>query len=111
MYRGDYFDHDPVSGLVEYYEETSDGKVHIHTYQDVEPIMDYCRRLRNEGLPDGAWEENGCSVYAILPMVIVGRLLEQGINVFDQNDIARVVDEINTNYSNFKTTYKHHAIK
>lgn len=110
MFRGDYFDHDPVSGIVEYYEETSDGQIHIHTYQDVEPFADHAQRLRNGGGPDEAWKASGATMYASLPMVIVAHMLKRGINIFDQNDMPRVIQEINTTYSNFKTTYKHHAL-
>jgi hypothetical protein len=41
---------------------------------------------------------------------IVGDMMKRGINVFDQNDMPKVVKEINTTYSNFKTTYKHHEL-
>jgi hypothetical protein len=108
--RGDFFDYDPVTGLTEYYEETPDGKFHIHTYQDVEPAMDVAQRLRNEGGPDEAWKKTGTTMYASLPLAIVGDMMKRGINVFDQNDIAKVIHEINTTYSNFKTTYKHHEL-
>lgn len=103
-------DFDPVTGIVEYYEETSDGKFHIHTYQDVEPAMDAAQRMRNEGGPDAVWKRDGVSMYATLPMVIVHDMLKRGINVFDQNDMPKVIQEINTTYSNFKTTHKHHAL-
>jgi hypothetical protein len=29
----EFFDYDPLTGITEYYEETSDGKFHIHTCQ------------------------------------------------------------------------------
>jgi hypothetical protein len=105
----DFFDYDPITGITEYYEER-DGKIYIHTRQDVQPLMDAAQRLRNEGEPDAVWKRDGVSMYASLPMVIVHELLKKGINVFDQNDMPKVIQEINTNYSNFKTTYKHHAL-
>lgn len=108
--RGEFFDYDPVSGVTEFYEETADGQIHIHTMQDVEPFMDAAQRMRNAGGPDEAWKARGCTVYATLPPVIVAHMLKRGINVFDQNDIAKVVHEVNTTYSNFKTTYKHHEL-
>ena len=107
----DFFDFDPITGVVEYYEETPDGKFHIHSRQDVEPLKDAALRMRNEGGPDDAWKKTGHTMYASLPMVIVHDMLKRGINVFDQNDMPRVIQEINTNYSAFKTTYKHHEIK
>lgn len=110
MPRGEFLDFDPLTGVAEYYEETSDGKFHIHTYQDVQPHMDAAQRLRNEGLPDEVWKRDGVSMYAALPLAVVGEMMKRGINVFDQNDIARVLHEVNTTYSNFKTTYKTHAL-
>ena len=107
--RGEYFDYDPWTGVTEYYEE-ADGKIHIHSYQDVAPAMDAAQRLRNAGEPDAVWKRDGCSMYASLPMIIVHDMLKRGINVFDQNDMPKVIQEINTTYSNFKTTYKHHAL-
>jgi hypothetical protein len=111
MYRGTYFDHDPLTGLVEYYEETPDGKGHIHTYQDVQPHLDAAQRLRNEGAPDDVWKRDGVTMYASLPLSIVGQMMKRGINIFDQNDMPKVIAEVNSTYANFKTTYKHHALK
>lgn len=110
MYRGEFFDYDPVTGVTEYYEETPDGQAHIHSYQDVEPAMDAAQRLRNAGSTDEAWKKTGWTMYASLPPVIVAHMLKRGINVFDQNDLPRVIKEVNTTYANFKTTYKHHEL-
>ncbi len=104
------FDYDPITGVAEYFEETPDGKFHIHSFQNVTPIMDAAQRMRNEGGPDEAWKETGCTMYASLPMIIVHDMLKRGINVFDQNDLPRVIKEVNTTYANFKTTHKHHAL-
>jgi hypothetical protein len=109
--RGEFFDYDPFTGLSEYYEATPDGKIHIHTYQDVEPIMDYCKALAHEGLPDDNWKKNNVSVYAILPAVLQGALFKKGINILDPNDVGKVVREVNTNYPAFKTTHKHHSVR
>lgn len=108
--RGSYFDHDPATGIVETYEETADGKIHIHTYQDVGPFLDQAQRLRNSGEPDDVWKKDECSMYASLPLTIVHDMLKRGINVFDQNDMPKVLKEVNSTYANFKTTYKHHEI-
>lgn len=106
----EFFDYDPVTGVTEYYEETSDGQFHLHYRQDVEPFMDAAQRLRNEGGPDAAWKKTGMTMYAQLPMVIVAHMMKRGINVFDQNDMPKVIKEINTTYANFKTTDKHHEL-
>jgi hypothetical protein len=110
-FRGEFFDYDPLTGLHERYEETPDGKVHIHTYQDVEPYMDAAKRIANSGTADDAWKMRGVTNYAIIPPIIQGHMLKRGINFMDQNDIGKVVREMNTTYSNFKLTHKHHEVK
>jgi hypothetical protein len=111
MPRGEFLDYDPLTGVAEYYEETSDGKGHVHTYQDVQPYLDRCERLRNEGSTDEVFRRDGVAMYADLPLTVVGEMMKKGINVFDQNDMPKVIQEIETNYSRFKTTYKHHALR
>ena len=104
-------EYDPITGLAEYYEETGDGKGHIHTYQDVQPYLDRAARLRNEGATDEVFKRDGVAMYADLPLSVVGQMMKKGINVFDQNDMPRVIQEIETNYSRFKTTYKRHSLR
>lgn len=106
--RGEFFDYDSLTGLTEYYEETPDGKTHIHTYQDVGPILDHCKALANEGLTDDAWTKQGVAVYAKLPLVVLGQMAKKGIRFFDPNHVGKVVQEVNENYPWLKTTYKHH---
>lgn len=108
--RGTFFDYDPLTGMTEYYEETSDGKFHIHTYQNVQPHLDRAERLRNSGEPDEVWKRDEVSMYASIPLSVVGEMMKRGINIFDQNDMPRVLKEINTTYSRFKTTYKTHNL-
>jgi len=109
--RGEFFDYDPFTGLTEYYEETGDGKIHIHTYQDVEPILEWSKYICNTGTADEAFTKQGVAVYAYMPAIILAQMLKRGINYLDQNDIGRVVHEMNTTYSHFKTTSKHHEVK
>ncbi len=50
-FRGQFFDYDPITGIEERFEQTPDGKFHIHTYQDVQPMMDAAMRLRKPWPP------------------------------------------------------------
>ena len=110
MFRGDFFDFDPVTGVTEYYEEHADGTVSLHSYQDVAKYKDIAAELRNNGSPDEVWKKQGASLYAVLPPVVQAEMFKKGINFLDPNDTKRVVDEINQNYPALKTTYKHHAL-
>jgi hypothetical protein len=105
----EFFDYDPVTGITEYYEEV-DGKIHIHAEQDVQPFIDAAKRIANSGTSDAAWTKHEAALYAVIPAVVQGQMLQKGINFLDPNDIGKVVKEINQNYPWLKTTYKHHAI-
>jgi len=109
--RGEYFDYDPLTGIYETYEETSDGQIQLHTYQDVSRIVESSKALAISGEPDEQWRKNGMTMYAQIPLVIVGQMLKKGINVFDQNHIGAVVREVNTNYPLLKTTFKNHEVR
>lgn len=108
--RGEFFDYDPLTGLEERYEEQGD-KIMIHTYQDVGGIVDHCKSLANEGLPDEAWRKQGVSVYAKVPLVVIGQMMRKGIKFFDPNHIGAVVREVNTNYPWLKTSNKNHEVR
>ena len=107
--RGEFFDFDPFTGLQEFVEFGADGMIHIHTYQDVEPIIDHCKALANEGLPDQNFRGEGW-LYAIIPAIVQMEMLNKGIDLKDPNDIGKVVREVNQNYPILKTTHRHHAL-
>lgn len=110
MFRGDFFDYDPITGVTEYYEESGDGTVAIHSYQDVSKYKDIAAELRNGGSPDEQWRKHGATTYAIIPPIVQLELYQKGINILDPGATKRVVDEINKNYPHLKTTYKHHEL-
>lgn len=107
----EFFDYDPLTGITEFYEETADGKGHIHSRQRVDLIMDAAKRIANSGTADDAWKKQGGTCYAVIPAIVQGHMLKRGINFMDPNDIGRVVKEMNTTYANFKTTHKHHEVR
>jgi hypothetical protein len=104
------FDVDPLTGVQEYLEFTDDGKFHITTEQDVEPILDFCKEMANAGIADGNFKKEGW-LYASIPPVVQAQLFKKGVNILDANDTKRLINEINTNYAYCKTTHKHHALK
>lgn len=109
--RGHLIDYDPLTGVAEYYEETQDGKFHVHSYQDVEPTLERMKEIRNTGTSDDVFRKNGVSMYASLPMIVVHQMMQKGINVFDQNHMPQVIKEIEANYPHLKATYKHHSAR
>jgi hypothetical protein len=65
------FDRDPVTGITEWFHfDPMTGDVHIETVQDVEPILDVNKNLKNDdeytkhGFKEEMWH------YACVPVVI-----------------------------------------
>jgi hypothetical protein len=104
----EFFDFDPITGCTEYVEFTADGKLHITTEQDVEPVLDFAKELANSGAADRNFRKEGW-LYAVIPPVVQTALFNKGINFLDPNHSRAMLREINTNYPWLKTTHKHHA--
>ncbi len=105
----EFFDYDPLSGVTEYVEFHGDT-FSITSEQDVEPILDFCKELANTRVGDGNFRGEGW-LYAAIPPVVQAQLFKKGVNILDPNDNKRLLEEINRNYSFFKTTHRHHALK
>ncbi len=106
----EFFDYDPLSGETEYLEFTSDGKFHITTEQDIQPILDFALAMRNEQIGDANFRKEGW-MYATIPPVVQAQMFKNGINILDKNDSKRVVQEINQNYPYLKLTHRHHEVQ
>lgn len=93
------------------YEDEYEGKLQVHYCQDVEPVLEYTKRLRNEGLTDKGIK-NDLWHYAQIPAVIVLEMkFKHGVDVFDKNATKKVFELINREYPNLKTSNKMHWVK
>lgn len=102
----EFFDYDPVSGVrydFDYDEEK--GNAIIHASQDVQDLLDYNARLRNDSLTDKGIKESWW-LYAKIPPIVFIKMRNQGIKAEDPREIKRVLEEINTNYPMLKVTQK-----
>jgi hypothetical protein len=77
---------------LEYYEETADGKIHIHTLSGCGAGDGLLQSPGERGLPDGNFREEGW-LYALIPPILQAQLFKKGINFLDPNDTKKVVDE------------------
>lgn len=103
--------YDPFTGISTFTEivETERGgqQILVSQEQDVEPLLDYCARLRNENMHT---VKDEFFHYAKIPAVVQIQLRKKGINVFstDPTELRRVRQEIETNYPLLKTSYARH---
>lgn len=93
---------------VETYEDSYEGKLQVHYRQDVQPILDYTSRLRNDGLTDHGIKQDLWHYAQIPPVIILEMKFKHGVDVFNKNHLKRVFELINREYPKLKTTEKSH---
>ena len=105
-----FVDYDPSRG-VETWEDTYDGKLQIHYRQDVEPVLEYTRQLRNSGLADQGIKRDMWHYAQIPPVIIMEMRFKHGVDLFNRDHEKKVFELINREYPHLKTTNKHHWVK
>ena len=100
-----YFDHDPVTGVVQYYDYDAMKDEHrITTVQDISGFLDEMKRRRDD--PDywkkGVKEE--FAHYATIPAVVEIELRKKGLDIYNQSQTKEIIKEIETNFPFCKST-------
>jgi hypothetical protein len=105
-----FVDFDPLRGLATY-EDMNDNHLQVHYRQDVEPLLEYTKTLRNEGATDSGIK-NEMWHYAQIPQVVILEMrFKHGVDIFNKNHTKRVFELINREYPHLKTTEKMHWVK
>lgn len=101
----EFFDWNPARGT--WYEvDDQDGKLVIHTKQDIKPSVDWARKQRNHGLNDygGKRDKSDLKHYATIPAHVELELRQKGINIYDKDCTKQLFKEIEQNYPKCKVT-------
>lgn len=93
------------------FEDDYDGRLQVHYQQDVEPILEYTKRLRNDGLTDYGIKQDLWHYAQIPPVIILEMRFKHGVDVFNKDHLKRVFELINREYPYLKTTEKNHWVK
>lgn len=103
------FDYDPATGIRSFWEYDEDtGKGLFRREQDVTAVVDFAKKLRSE-IADGRLEDDYMRLYAIIPTGVEMELMNKGISIYDPNNTRRILEEINKNYPDLKTTDRVHV--
>lgn len=95
---------------LETWEDEYDGKLQVHYRQDVEPILERNKMMRNDSLTDHGIKHDFWLYASIPPVVILKLKYEYGLDVGNRNHIKRVVEVINRDFPFLKCTEKTHTI-
>ena len=104
----EFFDYDASTGMVYStdYDQTTDKSI-VHSYQDVQPVLDHIKHIRDSGTNDKGIKRDFW-LYATIPVGVQVELLGKGLNIHDKNCTKDLMREINQNYPHLKNTYLHH---
>lgn len=100
-------DFEPFSGITQtFHHDAATDTSYIETkFPDLDASMDACAELRNrpeyskEGMKEGWWH------LGHIPMALIEKWrVDLGVNVFDKNDLKKVLQLLHDEYSRFKTT-------
>jgi hypothetical protein len=103
------FDHDPVTGITEYFDyDPVNDTVSITASQDVTGFLDRMNTMRNT--PDfsakGIKEDR--LHYASIPQVVELQLRNKGLHLENKDHMQAILREINTNFPYLKATDNWH---
>ena len=108
-------DYDPISGITTSvdYDPVDDITTVIHEFCELDATMDRTKALQNDddytrkGIKGGWWH------YAFTPNHLIHKwLVEDGINIYNKQDLPRALAKINSReFRHFKTTGKMHIVR
>lgn len=104
-----FVEYDPSRGM-ETWEDSYEGKLQVHYRQDVEPVLEYTKAIRNQ---DGA-HDLGQDIwhYAHIPAVTILEMrFKHGVDIFKKEHTKRAFDLVNREYPHLKLTTKTHVVK
>lgn len=106
----EFMEYDPVTGIrTDTSWSETEQQMTLHRYADVEPVLDYSKEMAADTSASQRGIKQGWWCYAKLPPIVILQMRAKGINVFDQNDEARMFAEINSTYPHLKLTQGNHG--
>ena len=105
-----FIEKDPVTGVSSSIvtPEHWERGMAVHYEQDVEPLLDRCKALRNDGLTDYGIK-NDMWQYAYIPPVIIMEMRNKyGVDIYNRDHFKKMFYLLNTEYPHLKTTEKVH---
>lgn len=105
------YEYNDQTGTYYEIEDLAEGGIGIRTMQDVEPVIDHVRDIRNDGRNDRGIKENWWP-YATVPAAVwLKWKSDYGVDIFNKNHKEAVFKLLNGDFKNFKRTELNHVAK
>lgn len=84
--------HDPIARTSTWHEyDWQSGKTYIEEVQDVKPFLERNKRLQRSGISEARKKATGWAHIASIPNTVIVKLKrEQGIDVFNKDDLPKL---------------------
>lgn len=99
-------EYDPLHGISRYFDhDEATGITTLTTKQNVDPVLEYNKKLANAGATDKGIKESWW-LYAKIPALVELQMRKKGIKLNEPGATKRIIQEINEHYPALKTTQK-----
>ncbi len=103
------YEYNEQTGTYYEIEDHVDGGLIIKTLQDVEPVLEHVKEIRNRGTNDKGIKQNWWP-YATVPAAVwLKWKSDYGVDIFDKNHQGAVLKLLNGDFKNFKRTELNHV--
>ena len=94
------YDYNPARGTwYEYEDDPQTGGLYIHTKQDVQPVIDYAKAVKNSGLNEKRNRKTDFLLYATIPAHVELEIKQKyGFSIYDKNCTKKLMKVINQDY-------------
>lgn len=106
----EFFDWNPARGT--WYEvDDYNGGLAIHTKQNVQPVIDYAKAVKNAHLSDRRARKHDFLLYATIPAHVELEIKEKyGFSIHDKNCTKKLLQVINTDYPYLRCSNLKHEL-
>jgi hypothetical protein len=106
-----FIEKDPLTNVSTFVGDNEDDILRVHYSQDVEPVLEYNKVLRNDSLTDSGIKRDMWMYAKIPPVVIMKLKFEYGVDIFNREHYKRLFELLNGEFKYLKTTDLRHTVK
>ena len=93
-------------------DDLQSGGLYIHKKQDLQPVIEQARAVKNSGLNERRNKKTGMLKYATIPPVVEALIMQKyGVkNIYTREFMPKLLKIIDTEYPHLKCTEMKHRI-
>ena len=98
------YEYNEQTGTYYEIEDHTDGGIIVRTMQDVDPVLDHVKDIRNDGRNDKGIKQNWWAYATVPGAVWLKWKSDYGVDIWNKDHRPAVFKLLNGDYKNFKRT-------